>query len=241
MWTDVIHLRDFYSTTLGKVAQRVISRQLQVLWPDLSGQIVLGIGYSIPYLRLFCSNAERTLSAMPAAQGVLRWPSDNRSLTTLVDEIELPFPDLSIDRILLIHALECTENVHPLLREIWRVLSGSGRLIVVAPNRQGLWAQLERTPFGHGQPYSPSQLTRLLKENFFTPVKTHPALFVPPSHSRMILSSSSAWEELGRRTFKNFAGVILTEAEKQIYATGATSNKRNRRRYIPAHEQTPRI
>ena len=120
MWTDVIHLRDFYSTSLGKVAQRVISRQLQVMWPDHSGQIVLGIGYSNPYLKLFYSNAERTLSAMPAAQGVLQWPSDNLSLTTLVDEIELPFPDLSIDRVLLIHALECTENVHPLLREIWR-------------------------------------------------------------------------------------------------------------------------
>ena len=241
MWTDVIHLRDFYSTSLGKVAQRVISRQLQVMWPDYSGQIVLGIGYSNPYLKLFYSNAERTLSAMPAAQGVLQWPSDNLSLTTLVDEIELPFPDLSIDRVLLIHALECTENVHPLLREIWRVLSGNGRLIVVAPNRQGLWAQLERTPFGHGQPYSPSQLSRLLKENFFTPVRTHPALFPPPSQSRMILSSSSAWEELGRRAFRSFAGVILTEAEKQIYATRATSNKKDRRRYIPAQQQTPRI
>ena len=241
MWTDVINLKDFYATSLGQAAQRVISQQLQVLWPDLSGKIILGLGYSTPYLKLFCSKAERALSAMPAAQGVTRWPNDNLSLTTLVDEIELPFPDLSIDRILLIHALECADNVHPLLREIWRILSGSGRLMVVVPNRQGLWAHLERTPFGHGEPYSPTQLSRLLKENLFTPIKTNPALFIPPSHSGMILSSTSAWEQLGRRNFKNFAGVIITEAEKQIYATGSAINKKQQRSYLPLHEQTPKI
>jgi len=211
------------------------------MWPDLSGQSVLGLGYSIPYLKLFSGEAERTLSAMPAAQGVLRWPEEELSLTTLVDEIELPFSDLSIDRVLLIHALECSNNMHPLLREIWRILSSSGKLIVVAPNRRGLWAQLERTPFGHGLPYSQTQLSRLLRDNLFTPTKTHPALFVPPSKSKMILSSASAWEQLGRCAFKTFSGVILTEAEKQIYATKTTSDKKQQRRYLSVHEQTPRI
>jgi SAM-dependent methyltransferase len=241
MWTDVINLRDFYSSSIGQIAQRAINQKLRELWPDLSGYSILGLGYGIPYLKLFSREAERTLSAMPAAQGVLRWPEEESNLTTLVDEIELPFSDLSIDRVLLIHALEYSDHIHPLLREIWRILSGSGKLIVVAPNRRGLWAQLERTPFGHGQPYSPTQLSRLLRDNLFTPIKTHHALFVPPSDSKIILSSASAWEQLGQCAFKSFSGVILTEAEKKIYATGTTNNKKLQRRYFPAHEQTPRI
>jgi len=194
MWTDVVDLRDFYSSSMGQVARRMIRRRLRELWPDVTGQSVLGLGYAAPYLNIFRGDAERVLAAMPAAQGVLHWPPEEPGLTALVDELDLPFPDLSMDRVLLVHAMECTDQVRPLLREIWRVLSGSGRLVVVTPNRRGLWAQFERTPLGLGQPYSPTQLSRVLLDNLFTPIETHPALFVPPVHSRMILSSAPAWE-----------------------------------------------
>jgi SAM-dependent methyltransferase len=241
MWTDVVDLRDFYSSSMGQVARRMIRRRLRELWPDVTGQSVLGLGYAAPYLNIFRGDAERILAAMPAAQGVLHWPPEEPGLTALVDELDLPLPDLSMDRVLLVHAMECTDQVRPLLREIWRVLSGSGRLVVVTPNRRGLWAQFERTPLGHGQPYSSTQLSRVLRDNLFTPIETHPALFVPPVHSRMILSSAPAWEQLGRRAFKTFSGVIMTEAVKQIYATGATPLKKRRRQYLPVPEQTPRI
>jgi len=181
------------------------------------------------------------LAAMPAGQGVLHWPPDEAGLTTLIDELELPFPDLSMDRVLLIHALECAEQVRPLMREIWRVLSGSGRLLVVVPNRRGIWARLERTPFGHGLPYTPGQLSRVLRDNLFTPLESHPALFVPPVHSRMVLSSAPAWEQIGRRIFTTFSGVVMTEAVKQIYAAEATPTANRRRRYLPVPERTPRV
>ena len=41
---------------------------------------------------------------------------------------------------------------------MWRVLAPSGRVIVV-PNRRGPWARADNTPFGHGRPYSRSQIT----------------------------------------------------------------------------------
>ena len=59
---------------------------------------------------------------MPASLGVLGWPSEGRNLVTLADEGELPFADYSIDRVLLVHALETSEQVGPMLKEIWRVL-----------------------------------------------------------------------------------------------------------------------
>lgn len=227
MWTDAIDLRDFYETPLGGVARRMIRRRIRAMWPDVAGMNVLGLGFATPFIRAFKGKAVRTLAAMPAAQGVLHWPTDGQGLTTLIEETELPFADVSMDRILLIHALESAENVRPLMREVWRVLAGGGHLMVVVPNRRGLWARFERTPFGRGRPYSSGQLSMVLRENMFTPLRVERALFLPPTRSRMILSSALAIEEIGRRWFPAFAGVSIIEATKQIYA-GHPETRRQR-------------
>lgn len=234
MAQDIVDLREFYASPTGQVAARMIRRRIRAVWPDAKGLSVLGLGYATPYLGAFRGAAERVLAAMPAAQGVLPWPSTGPCLTALADEAELPFPDLSMDRVLVVHALETTEQVRPMMREIWRVMSGSGRLLVVVPNRRGIWARLDRTPFGHGQPYSAGQLSNLLRETMFTPVGSYKALFVPPARLRMILASAPAWEQLGMRGLVPFAGAVMIEATKQIYAGHAVEEKKKRQRaYLP--------
>jgi hypothetical protein len=123
-----------------------------------------------------------------------------------------------MDRVLLVHALECTEQMRPMLREIWRVLADGGRLIVIAPNRTGLWAQLERTPFATGHPYSAGQLSRLLRNTMFTPMQEARALYVPPTNSRMMLRAAPAFERIGQRWLTSLSGVVMVEAAKQLYA-----------------------
>ena len=239
MWTDAVDLRDFYATSLGSVARRMIRRRIRAVWPDVKGQSLLGLGYTAPFLNPFRSEAARVLAAMPATQGVLHWPADGGGLTTLTDEAELPFPDLSMDRVLLVHVLECTEQVQPLMREVWRVLSASGRLLVVVPNRRGIWTRFERTPFGRGLPYTARQLSRLLRESLFTPLETHTALFIPPTRSRMVLSSAPAIEEIGQRWFTTFSGVVMVEATKEIYAGHALPSIRRRRAYLEVAQKNP--
>ncbi|MDR3440744.1 methyltransferase domain-containing protein [Telmatospirillum sp.] len=234
MWSDVIDLRDFYETSLGQTARRMIRRQIRAIWPDSRDMRVLGLGFATPYLRPFREETERVIALMPSSQGVLPWPPEGPSLVGLADETELPLPDRSIDRVLLVHALESTEQVRASLREIWRVLADSGRLLVVAPNRRGIWARLERTPFGQGRPYTPSQLTRLLRDNMYTPLQTTTALYMPPFRSRFVLRSAPAWEQIGVRWFPSFAGVLLVEAAKQIYAGSAFHEPAGKRRaYLP--------
>ena len=233
MWQDAVDLRDFYAAPLGRVARRIIRAHLRTLWPDVTGMSVMGLGFATPYLSVFRSEALRTIAAMPASQGVLHWPAEGQSLTFLADEAELPLPDLSVDRVVLVHAVECAEHLRPMMREVWRVLADSGRLIVVVPNRRGIWARLDRTPFGYGRPYTPIQLTRLLRDTMFTPIATHGALYVPPSRSRMVLSSARAWENIGRRWFHALSGVITIEAGKQIYAASTTAELARRRAYAP--------
>ncbi|MBV9827476.1 MAG: methyltransferase domain-containing protein [Alphaproteobacteria bacterium] len=231
----MVDLRDFYRSALGQVARRMIRRAVQRVWPDLRGMRLLGIGYPTPFLSALSASSERTLALMPASLGVLRWPGDSPNLVTLADEGELPFADFSIDRVLLVHALETSEEVRSLLKEIWRVLAGGGRVLIVAPNRRGIWARLDRTPFGSGRPYTVSQLSQLLRDEQFTPVGTEAALFVPPAGGRMVLRSALAWERLGRRWFPRLGGVLLVEATKQIYAKPAAAKAPRRRLvYAPA-------
>lgn len=218
MASDVVDLRDFYLTGLGQVARRMIRRAVRRVWPDLRAMRLLGIGYATPFLSAVSPDTERTAAVMPATLGVLGWPREGGNLVALVDEGELPFADFSIDRVLLVHALETSEEVRPLLKEIWRVMAGGGRLLIVAPNRRGIWARRDLTPFGSGRPYSVSQLSQLLRDEMFTPVGNDSALFIPPAKSRMMLRSAAAWERIGHRWFPHFAGVVLVEATKQIYA-----------------------
>ena len=235
MPSDVIDLRDFYLTGLGQVARRMIRRTIRVIWPDLRGMRLLGIGYATPFLSAVSAETERTVALMPASQGVLGWSLDGRNLVALADEGELPFADYSIDRVLLVHALELSEPAGPMMKEIWRVLAGGGRLLIVAPNRRGIWARLDRTPFGSGRPYTMSQLSQLLRDEQFTPVGSDTALFIPPSTSRMMLRSAAAWERIGKRWFPTFAGVLMVEATKQIYAKPAAARAPRRRLvYTPA-------
>ncbi|HVY58252.1 MAG TPA: methyltransferase domain-containing protein [Xanthobacteraceae bacterium] len=234
MSLDVVDLRDFYGLPLGIVARRFIGRGIRARWPSVSGTRVLGVGYPTPYLGLFREEAERCLAFMPAAQGVVKWPSSQPSLAALVDDSMMPLADVSVDRVLLVHALETSDDVAALLREVWRVLSAGGRLLAVVPNRRGLWARMDTTPFGQGRPYSRSQITHLLRESWFTPIAWGEALYLPPIARNWFLRSAVAWERTGATLSAPFAGVHIVEATKQVYR--AIPARRERRRLVPALE-----
>ncbi|MEI6987031.1 MAG: methyltransferase domain-containing protein [Rhodospirillaceae bacterium] len=233
MYTDITDLHRFYQSSLGQTACQLIQHRLRHIWPNGAGLTMAGIGYATPYLRPYRDEAERVIALMPATQGVSHWPVDGPGLVALTDEADLPLADLSIDRVLLIHGLEGTEQLRPMLREIWRVLAGGGRLLAVVPNRRGMWARADWTPFGHGYPYSVGQLTQVLCDTLFVPEHTSHALFIPPMRSRFSLAWAPAWENIGFRWFKPFAGVTLIEASKQIFAGVARrTTARSARRFI---------
>uniref|UniRef100_Q07VB0 Methyltransferase type 11 n=1 Tax=Rhodopseudomonas palustris (strain BisA53) TaxID=316055 RepID=Q07VB0_RHOP5 len=232
MTIDVIELRDFYSKRLGVMARRLINRGIQLHWPGAHGLRVLGMGYSTPYLGLFRKDSERCLAFMPAAQGVLKWPTARPTLSTLVEECSLPLPDAAVDRILLVHALEMSDDPDGLMRELWRVLAPSGRLMAIVPNRRGVWARTDNTPFGHGRPYSRSQIADLMRRSWFTPVKFSEALFLPPVGHDWMLQTAPAWERFGAATSLPFAGVHLVEATKEVVR--AIPARRERTMLVPS-------
>lgn len=232
MSLDVVDLRNFYGQRLGTVARRFVGRGVRAMWPDTMAQRVLGVGYATPYLGLFREEAERCLAFMPMSQGVVKWPTERPTLASLIDPYEMPLSDSSMDRVLLVHALEMSEDAGALLREVWRVLNAGGRLLAVIPNRRGLWARMDTTPFGHGRPYSRTQIVQLLRDAWFTPTSWGEALYIPPVSSGWFLRSSVAWERTGAVLWGPFAGVHLVEATKQVYR--AAPARRERRQLMPA-------
>ena len=180
MHSDVVDLRAFYRTRLGKTAVRSISMALSALWSPLPDERLVGLGYCRPYLDRFAPDAERTFAFMPAQQGAVVWPSAELSATALVFDEELPLPDTSVDRVLAIHGFEHAESPANFLAEAWRVMAPNGRLLLVVPNRRGIWARFDHTPFGAGRPYTRGQLQRQLRDAGFTVDRWLEALVVPP-------------------------------------------------------------
>lgn len=215
----------FYRSPRGLVAARVLRQRLRLIWPDLRGAAVLGLGWTEPFLPLWQSSAGRLIEAVAYQESSARG--------CLVAEDRLPFADMSFDRVLLVHAVEQADDASRLLREVWRVLKDDGRLLVVAPNRLGLWAHSESTPFGHGEPFSPGQIGRLLTHAAFRETRRDTALYTPPVRARMVLQGYRAFETVGRAVVPHLAGVILTEAEKDSFAAIPLAQARWRRVMLP--------
>lgn len=224
---DIVDLREFYGSRLGLATRKVLTARLRQAVAGLDRSRVMGLGFTLPYLADCLPEADVQLAFMMARQGVFRWPEDGAVRSALVDECDLPLLESTVDVALLIHALEFSEVPEEMLREAWRVLAPQGKLIIVVPNRRGIWAQFDTSPFGYGQPYSRSQLSRLLKDTQFSVSAWSRALYFPPSTHGPVLSAAVALEGLGSRLMPALSGVIVVEAVKQIYAI--SSGKRVRR------------
>lgn len=216
MQFDAGELSSFYEEPIGQVTRRLIQRRIRLAWPDLRGLRVLGYGFAMPYLRSHLAEAERVVALVPAQHGAVAWPAERR-LVALGEEGALPFADALFDRILIVHGLESADAARPLMRQLWRLLNSSGRLLVVVPNRTSLWAQVELSPFAHGRPFNRGQLDRLLRESMFAPERWDAALFMPPLRSRRLIRTGVGWERAGRMLWPRLAGVHVVDASKSMY------------------------
>lgn len=235
MRPDVTEFSSFYTGPLGGVARRLLAHRIRTIWPNVAGDAILGIGYASPFMQQFRSEARRLLLCMPEEQGAVRWPSEGPICSFLSSETELPLAPSSVDRVLAVHCLEhCGVSRH-FLRELWRVLMPEGRLLLVVPNRRGMWARTDATPFGHGHPYSRGQLERLLADCLYAATGWWPTLFMPPFNRRLILNTAIAWERVGLYVWPAFSGLLIVEAQKHVYAPvkGQTAPIRAKLRTAP--------
>ena len=130
MHLDVQDLRNFYyRSTLGRAAQASIRGQLLRMWPDATGETIAGFGFAAPLLRPYLSEARRVMALMPGPQGVMQWPAGQPNVSVLCEETAWPVETGRVDRLVLLHGLETSEQPSALLDECWRVMAPRGRAI----------------------------------------------------------------------------------------------------------------
>jgi len=232
---SVYELREFYKGKAGSLVRRLLVRHIREMWPDIAGLRLMGCGYAVPYLRTFINDAERVFGVMPERLGVHFWPEGEPGRVCLAGDAQLPFETASIDRVLLVHGFEHAPQPGPYLDELWRVMKSNGRLLLVVPNRLGLWTRAEWTPFGHGMPYSRGQVKMLLRQHHFVHERTENALYMPPFRSPLVLRTAYQMENVGRYIMPGLAGVHMIECSKQIYGGLAqrVSEQKTRRILVP--------
>lgn len=247
MRPDVLAMNRFYKTPMGAAASWLIHKRLAPMWSAPTAPLY-GLGYALPFLELesiahqAASIGEPTtlpqFALMPAAQGVFHWPNMQQSSTALVDEYHLPIADSSVERMLMVHAIEHCDRPAHLFREIWRVLAPGGQVIAVVPNRRRTWSALDKTPFGHGQPYSRNQLSALMSDQMLPAEKWDTALMVPPLFWPGTARLMRFTEKSLHSVSKNMGGALLVSARKQVY--GALMKSKPKVRAQPVLNPLPR-
>jgi len=242
MHLDVQDLRNFYyRSALGRAAQKSLRDRMLEFWPEAKGQTVAGFGFAAPLLRPYLADARRVVTLMPAPQGVMTWPAGMPNTSVLTEETLWPLETGHVDKLVLLHGLETSERPSDLLEECWRVLGPGGRALFIVPNRGGLWARRDRTPFGYGRPYSPGQLEAQLRKHQFLPERNVGALYQFPSHQRVWMKSASLFERVGRHVPTMMAGgAFMVEVSKLVYPPKGKVKRAPARRAIHALEGVPK-
>lgn len=211
-------LETFYATRLGRAAAERLNQRLVDLWGPCQGLSVLGLGFALPVLSPWQASARACIGAVPTEIGETRHDGPRGGMLVSCADDRLPFNDGVFDRIVLLHAIEEADNPRQVLREAWRVLAPEGRLVVAAANRRSLWSLDDRNPFGHGRPWTRSQLIGYLSDSLFQVSASTTAVHMPPLNWSIITAAARSWERVGEIVTPGLGGVVLVEAVKRLYA-----------------------
>ena len=154
MNSEIIGLTDWLNTPPGAYLLNWEHRQFDEAVSDIFGFHALQLG--LPELDALQSNRMPhkwlALTSIPAE---LTQPQSCRNGTTphsissrhgdlLADSAALPFPESSLDLVVLPHTLELGSDPHSALREVERVLVPEGRVVISGFNPASFWGLRQR-------------------------------------------------------------------------------------------------
>ena len=215
MFLDISAFDEFYASPLGRATSVAIETGLKELWPSLRGQHCLGVGYPFPCLELFQNGTASEAAITPARLGARAWGDDERNCTAMASLQSLPLASAAYDRIFMMHALDFTRDRDAFLKEIERIMAPGGEIALVVANRVAGWARSENTPFGQGEPFSRTQIIRLIEGAGFTPVRTRSLLHFPPSTGLVSKGWAKKIDKIGSRLWPGLGGISIIIAQRK--------------------------
>ncbi len=163
----------------------------------------------------------------------------------------LPFPNHSIDLIVLPHTLELARDAHLTLREVERVLVPEGRVVITGFNPASLWGLRQRAGqvkrgagLGrHQEPYLPRagefigywRLRDWLRLLGFELEGGHFGCYRPPLRSQVWLERYAWMDRVGDRCWPVLGAVYQLEAVKRVRGMRLVGlARRDQRQVAPA-------
>lgn len=124
----------------GHRLQQQLEKELRVRLEGRFGyhMVILGTEGGMPLMD--CARVQQVITSSPAVPEV-----SSTSLHVLADDEALPFESESVDVVVALHALDISRQPHQVLREIHRILTPQGHLLLAGLNPRsflGVWRRL---------------------------------------------------------------------------------------------------
>ncbi|MBN8495017.1 MAG: methyltransferase domain-containing protein [Burkholderiales bacterium] len=240
---SIIELASWLQTAPGQCLLRWEQRQIDTAVADVFGYHALQLG--LPQLHALRANRmphrwvatdslllpEPTEAIAPLGDGLDSLPTD-AAVALHCDFDALPFPNQSLDLVVLPHALELSRDPHLTLREVERVLMPEGRVMILGFNPASMWGLRQR--LGHarsaagmasrGPLYLPRsgeflgywRLRDWLRLLSFEVEGGRFGCFRPPYRSARWLDRSAWMEAVGERWWPVFGAAYFLVAVKRV-------------------------
>lgn len=243
MYPSIVSLTDWFQTPAGRYLLSWEQARFDHLVVNLFGYNALQLG--LPELDTLANNRmphrwlalpEELLDQATQAEGdVGTAPLASALRVALVtNAAALPFPESSLDLVVLPHTLELSADPHHVLREVERVLVPEGRVVISGFNPNSLWGlrqsrgrlagQVGLRAFGWADLYlpeagefiGPGRLRDWLRLLSFELESEHFGCYRPAVRSEKWLQRMAWMDKAGARWWPIFGSVYFLVAVKRV-------------------------
>jgi SAM-dependent methyltransferase len=200
---------NLHSWLRGALGQRVYARERKIVAEALA-QV---FGWQLLQIGLWGDDDGLLAEGRTQRKAVLAWHGSRTDSLAIASD--------SVDAVVLPHTLEYEPEPHEILREVGRILSAEGHLIVLGFRPLSSWGlrhlfAKDGFPPGLERMIGEGRLRDWLKLLGFEVVDARRYLFTLPLGSSTP-SSQSFFERAGRHLWPLFAGGYLMKARKRVY------------------------
>ena len=242
MKSEINGLPDWLNTPPGAYMLAWERAQFELAVSDVFGYHAVQLG--LPELDALQANRMPhkwlAVSVLPAEPGALAPPekpassapaadTGSRRAALLADAAALPFPESSLDMVVLPHTLELCGDPHSALREVARVLVPEGRVVISGFNRASLWGLRQRRDhvyqrFGRDRLFLPDageyigywRLRDWLRLLDFEVESAHFGCYRPALGNQAWLDRFDWMDRAGKRWWPIFGAVYFLVAVKHV-------------------------
>ncbi len=205
----------WFDQPLGRLLQAAITSHLNAVLPSLFGNTILQLG-RIGHMPLMDESVAPTSILLDID------PLNTTSNAVSAQSHELPFDARSIDIAILPHTLDFADDPHRILREIDRVLSPDGHVVIVGFNPYSFWGLRHLFSRKHKQVpwnaryFSTTRIKDWMSLLSYEIQSTQPLFYRPPLKNQKLMQRLFFLEKLGGRMWPQVAAVYVIVAKKQM-------------------------